>query len=128
MVPPFGSTPVALSVTMEVPSPMAGFGLALAETPGGEFGGVNAIGTNTVAVDGVLIPGVPTVSWNVRLKGLATTGATKLAVAPVALFTVTIGSPAFTIWVQTNGPASGKLPCELSVTSVPAIIGVTGDL
>src|SRR5258708_29131141 len=38
-VPPFGSTPVALSVTMEVASPTTGFGVALADTPGGVFGG-----------------------------------------------------------------------------------------
>ena len=117
MVPPFGSTPVAFNVMMDVPSPIAGFGLALADTPGAVSGGVIAIGTETLAVEGVLIPAVPTVSWNVRLSGLATTGATKLAVAPVGLLMVTIGSPAFTICVHTNGPATGKLPCELSVTT-----------
>ena len=97
MVPPFGSTPEAFSVMMDVPSPNAGFGLALAEIPGAEFGGVSAMGTETLAVEGVLIPGVPTVSWNVRLNGLATTGATKVAVAPVALLIVMMGSPGFTI-------------------------------
>src|ERR1041384_3435084 len=123
-VPPFGSTPLAARVTVLAPSPTTGFGFAFAVTPGGVLGGATLMGTDRLAVDGVFTPACPTVSCKVRLSGAATAGAMNVAVALSGLVMVMIGSPVLTTCCQWNGPASGKLPRELSVTSVPAITGV----
>src|SRR6185312_1632694 len=110
MVPPLGSTPAAVRVMSEVPSPIAGLGFALAVTPGGVFGGATLIGTVTVAIEGVFTPAWPTVSWNVRLTGADTAGAMNVAVELFGLVIVTCGSTVFTVRIHANGPASGKLP------------------
>src|SRR5947209_13064029 len=122
-VPLFGSTPVAVRVMREAPSPGAGFGVALAVTPGADPGGGTLMGTITLAMDAVWFT-PPTVSWKLRLVGLATLGATKVAVALLALLMVTMGLPGFTTCAHTNGPAPGKLPVECSVTNVPETMGL----
>src|SRR5947209_8645688 len=103
---------------MEAPSPGAGLGLTLAVTPGAEPAGATLIGTIRLAMEAVwLTP--PTVNWKLIDTGAATLGATKVAVALLGLLMVTTGSPGFMICAQTNGPADGKLPLELSATRVP---------
>jgi len=114
---------------MEIPSPIAGFGLALAETPGAEFGRRDCDRHgNTGRGRSVDSNGADRELEREAQRGWQQPVATKLAVAPVGLLMVTIGSPALIICVHANGPASGKLPCEFNDTSVPAMIGVTGAL
>src|SRR5438270_13943988 len=61
-LPAFGSTRVAVSVTIDVPSPVTGFGVAEALTERGVPARGTAIGTDTVAVAGVLAFVPPTMS------------------------------------------------------------------
>jgi hypothetical protein len=94
-VPPDGSTPLALSVTnVLLATGLAGE--ALANTEGGVPAGGTAIGTATTEIAGVVVLPPPTVNWNVRLSGVATTGATNVAVAEFGLVMVTNGSPGLT--------------------------------
>jgi hypothetical protein len=83
-----------------------------------------AIGTVTVAVAGVVELLPPTLTWKVRFELAATVGAVKLVVIREGVPSVTVGSPGLTICVQVNGPFPGVLPAALSVTAVPAMIGV----
>ena len=78
----------------------------------------------TVAVAGVVELFPPTLNWNVRFVLAATVGAVKVAVAVDPFARFTLGSPGFMICVHENGPLVGVLPAELSVTCVPATIGV----
>ena len=112
----------AVSVTG---APLAtGFaGAEVAVTAGGVPGGAVATGTKTFAVAGSVVLLPPTVSWNVSVVGEATTGATNVAVALVAFVMVTSGSPGLTICSHRNGPFTGLLPAELSVTTVPVETG-----
>src|SRR6185312_4361565 len=133
-VPLDGSTAEAFSVTgallgtvIVVPlSVLAGFvgsgPLADALTAGGVFGGATTIGTVTLAgADcGTWLPWPPTASWNVKLCGPATDGATNVAFALVGLLMFTIGSPGFTICAHWNGPVGGVLAVPSSVTVTPA--------
>src|SRR5690242_11112849 len=81
-------------------------------------------GTSKVAVEGINpLPCWPTVSWNVRFNGAETGGVMNVAAGPVAFRMLMIGSPGFTTCVHVKGPACGKLPCALRVTSVPPITG-----
>jgi len=96
----------------------------LAVTEGGAGAAGGAIGTVTVAVAGVVELFPPTLNWNVRFVLAATVGAVKVAFAVDAFARFTLGSPGFMICVHENGPLVGVLPAELSVTCVPATIGV----
>src|SRR5437660_6543611 len=96
-LPPFGSTPVAFNVTIDVPSPVTGFGVAVALTAGGVPAGGTPIGTTSVVVAGFVVLPPPTDSWIVMFNGAATTGAANVAVAELGLVIVMIGSPGFTI-------------------------------
>jgi hypothetical protein len=127
-LPPFGSTPVAFKVTIDAPSPVTGFGVAVALTDGGVPAGGTAIGTVMVVVDGLVVLLPPTVNEKVRFSGAATTGAVKVAVAALALVIVMTGSPGFTICCHWKGPFVGVLPVELRVTIAPAWIGVFVEL
>src|SRR5579859_440073 len=130
-VPFAGSTPVAASWTgeallgtvMVVAGPTAGgpANAAVALTAGGVFGGAITIGTVTLAGAeiGTRLPS-PTISWNVRFCGPATTGATNVAFAADGLLMVTIGSPGLTTWVHVNGPVGGVLAVPSRVTVTPA--------
>jgi hypothetical protein len=93
-------------------------------TEGGAGAAGDAIGTVTVAVAGVVELFPPTLNWNVRFVLAATVGAVKVAFAVDAFARFTLGSPGFMICVHENGPLVGVLPAELSVTCVPATIGV----
>jgi hypothetical protein len=101
---------------------LAGIDVALTDGGAGAVGG--EIGTVTVAVAGVVELAPPTLTWKVKLVLAATVGALKLVVMSVGVPRLTVGSPGFTICVQTNGPLLGVLPAALSVTAVPATIGV----
>src|SRR5579871_557595 len=120
--PPAGSMDEAVSVTG---APLAtGFaGAEVAVTAGAVPGGAVATGTRTFAVAGSVVLLPPTVSWNVSVVGEATTGATNVAVALFAFVIVTSGSPGLTTCCHTNGPLTGLLPVELSVTTVPVGTG-----
>ena len=112
----------AVSVTA---APLAtGFpGAEVAVTAGGVVGGATAMGTARGAVARFVVLFPPTESWNVKVVGVATTGAVNVAVGPFAFVMVTMGSPALTICCHRNGPSTGLLPAELSVTVVPVGTG-----
>src|SRR5579859_1350890 len=116
-------TPAALLGTVMVVPLTAGgpANEAVALTAGGVFGGAITIGTVTLAgaENGTRLPS-PTISWNVRFCGPATTGAANVAFAAVGLLIVTIGSPGLTICVHWNGPVGGVLAVPSSVTVTPA--------
>src|SRR5258708_2353080 len=78
-----GSTALAFSVTA---APLAtGLPEALAVTVGGVPGGGTTIGTSRVAgAEAGVNASPPTISWNARVCGPATSRATKLALALVA--------------------------------------------
>jgi hypothetical protein len=125
--PPAESTPDALSVTF-VPLATGFVGAELAFTEGGAGAAGGAIGTVTVAVAGVVELFPPTLNWNVRFVLAATVGAVKVAVALDAFARFTLGSPGFMTCVHEKGPLVGVLPAELSVTWVPATIGVAAPV
>ena len=114
-----GSTALALNVTG---APLAtGLPEDEAVTVGAVPGAGITIGTSTVAgADAGVNPSPPTMSWNTRFCGAATTGATKLAFAWLAFRIVTTGSPGLTICVQAKGPVGGVLAVPSSVTVTPA--------
>jgi len=122
-----GSTALALSVTA---APLAtGLPEAEAVTVGGVFGAGTTIGTSTVAgAEAGVNPSPPTMSWNARFCGAATTGATKLAFALLAFRIVTTGSPGLMICDQVNGPVGGVLAVPSSVTVTPANGGLGADV
>src|SRR5262249_13137711 len=70
----------------------------------------------------VLLP--PTVRRNVRLVGVATTGAMNVAFGEVGLMIFTIGWPGVTICSQKNGPFTGLLPAAVRVMVVAVGTGV----
>src|SRR3954468_10047080 len=122
-----GSTALAFSVTA---APLAtGLPEAEAVTVGGVFGAGTTIGTNTVAgAEAGVNPSPPTMSWNARFCGPATTGATKLALALSAFRIVTTGSPGLMICDQTKGPVGGVLAVPSKVTVTPANGGFGADV
>src|SRR5579864_2679755 len=122
-----GSTALAVSVTG---APLAtGLPEAEAVTVGAVPGAGTTIGTNTVAgAEAGVNPSPPTISWNARFCGPATTGATKLALALLAFRIVTTGSPGLTIWLHANGPVGGVLADPSSVTVTPANGGFGVDV
>ena len=122
-----GSTALAVRVTG---APLAtGLPEDEAVTVGAVPGAGTTIGTSTVAgADAGVNPSPPTMSWNARFCGPATTGATKLALALLAFRIVTTGSPGLMICVQTNGPVGGVLAVPSRVTVTPANGGFGADV
>lgn len=126
-VPPAGSMPLALRVTFTpLATGLAGATVALTDGGAGAAGG--AIGTETVAIAGVVEFAPPTLTWNVRLVAVATFGATNVVVIADGVFSVTPGLLPLLTCVQANGPLFGVLPAALNVTSVPATIGVAAEV
>jgi len=123
-----GSTALAVSVTSAPPATLLA-GDELAETTGGVPGGGTTIGTSTVAgAEAGVNASPPTISWNARFCGPATTGATKVALALLAFRIVTTGSPGLTICDQANGPVGGVLAVPSRVTVTPANGGFGADV
>lgn len=126
-MPPLGSTPVAVKVTLAALT-IGLAGLEVAKIDGDVPGGGTVTATVKVVVLGCEVLPPPTVKEKPRLSGEETTGAINVAVGLLGLMMVTRGSPGFTICVHWNGPFDGVLPVELRVTSVPAVIGVVEPL